>query len=154
MMAKERWGNELLCIAISWDCMSIIRRLIDRAQYNTELRNELLRKPWCEPQTKSFRNPVHQLIGNAILGNYVDIVERLLGQQGIEIHLQYRNSRVRTFCTWHADSAILRWRVGSGLVQVSEVCFPRLRNPSPILPPCWHFIIHCLASQVQSHKIW
>jgi hypothetical protein len=40
-----------------------------------------------------FGKPVHQLIGEAVLGNHVEVVEYLSGQQGIEAHLQYRNSR-------------------------------------------------------------
>lgn len=93
VLVKERWGNELLCIAASTGCMPIIRRLIDRAQHKAELKTELLRGSSREPQTMSFGKPVHQSIGEAVLGNHVDVVEYLLGQQGIEAHLQHRNSR-------------------------------------------------------------
>ena len=80
-------------MAASTGCMPIIRRLIDRAQHNAELKTELLRGSSREPQTMSFGKPVHQSIGEAVLGNHVDVVEYLLGQQGIEAHLQHRNSR-------------------------------------------------------------
>jgi hypothetical protein len=93
ILVKERWGNELLCIAASMGCMPIIRRLMDRAQHKAELRAELLRGSQHEPQTMSFGKPVHQSIGEAVLENHVNVVEYLLGQQGIEAHLQHRNSR-------------------------------------------------------------
>ncbi|KAH7360505.1 hypothetical protein BKA65DRAFT_577265 [Rhexocercosporidium sp. MPI-PUGE-AT-0058] len=93
IMVKERWGNELLCIAASNGCMPIIRRLMDSAQYNAELKTELLRATQHETQNRCSGKPVHQSIGEAVLENQVDVVEYLLGQQGIEAHLQYRNFR-------------------------------------------------------------
>lgn len=92
-LAKERWGNELLCMAASTGCMPIIGRLMDRAQHKADLKAELLRGSPREQATVSFGRPGHQSIGEAVLGNYVDVVEYLLGQQGIEAHLQHRNSR-------------------------------------------------------------
>ncbi|KND92704.1 Vegetative incompatibility protein HET-E-1, partial [Tolypocladium ophioglossoides CBS 100239] len=83
MMVRQRWGNELVCRAASTGCVPIIRRLMDRAQHNAELRAELL----------DGSRPEHRLIGEAIFGNHVDVVEYLLEQQGIEAHLQHRNSR-------------------------------------------------------------
>jgi hypothetical protein len=93
ILVKERWGNELLCMAANMGCMPILQRLMDRAQHSEELKNELLRGSPREPQSLSFGRPVHQSIGEAVLGNHVDVVEYLLGQPGIESHLQYRNSR-------------------------------------------------------------
>lgn len=93
ILVKEQWGNELLCMAASMGCMPIIRRLMDRAQHKAELKTELLWGSPRQPQSMSFGKPVHQSIGEAVLGNHVDVVEYLLGQQGIEAHLQYRNSR-------------------------------------------------------------
>jgi hypothetical protein len=87
ILVKERWGNELLCMAASMGCMPIIRRLMDRAQHKAGLRTDLLRRSQRAPQTRSFGKPVHQSIGEAVLGNHVDIVEYLLGQEGIETHL-------------------------------------------------------------------
>jgi ankyrin repeat protein len=91
ILVKEQWGNELLCMAASMGCMPIIRRLMDRGQHKAELKTELLRWSPREPQSMTFGK--HQSIGEAVLGNHVDVVEYLLGQQGIEAHLQYRNSR-------------------------------------------------------------
>ena len=93
ILVTERWGNELLCKAASTGCMPIIRRLMDSAQHKAELRTELLRGSPREPQTMSLGKPVHQSIGEAVLGNHVDVVEYLLGQQGIEAHLRHCNSR-------------------------------------------------------------
>ena len=93
ILTKERWGNELLCIAASTGCMPVIQRLIDRAQHKPDLRTELLRGSLREPQTMSFGKLVHQSIGEAVLGNHIGIVGYLLRQQGIEAHLQHRNSR-------------------------------------------------------------
>ncbi|KFY93587.1 hypothetical protein V498_04342 [Pseudogymnoascus sp. VKM F-4517 (FW-2822)] len=93
ILVKERWGNELLCVAASTGCMPIIRRLMERAQHNSELKNELLRGPQRGPQTMSYSRAVHQSIGEAILLDHVDVVEYLLEQEGIEAHLQHRNSR-------------------------------------------------------------
>ena len=92
ILVEERWGNELLCVAAGMGCMPIIRRLMDQAQHNAELRAELLRGSPREPQTMSFGIPAHQSIGEAVLRNHVNVVEYLLGQQGIETHLQHRNS--------------------------------------------------------------
>ena len=92
ILVKEQWGNELLCVAASMGCMPIIRRLMDRAQHKAELKTELLRGSPRKLQSMSFGKPVHQSIGKAVLGNHIDVVEYLLGQQGIEAHLQYRNS--------------------------------------------------------------
>jgi hypothetical protein len=92
ILVKEQWGNELLCVAASMGCMPIIRRLMDRAQHKAELKTELLRGSPRQLQSMSFGKPVHQSIGKAVLGNHIDVVEYFLGQQGIEAHLQYRNS--------------------------------------------------------------
>ncbi|KAH8589048.1 hypothetical protein B0O99DRAFT_677016 [Bisporella sp. PMI_857] len=75
---RERWGNELLCMAASMGCLPIIRRLMDRAQYKPELKTELLLGSSRKPQAMSFGKPVHLSIGEAVLGNHVDIVEYLL----------------------------------------------------------------------------
>lgn len=92
-LVKERWGNKLLCIAANTGCMPIIRRLMDRAQHKADLNAELLRGSLRKLETISFGRLVHQAIREAVLRNYVDVVEYLLGQQGIEAHLRHRNSR-------------------------------------------------------------
>ncbi|CZS94644.1 hypothetical protein WAI453_013344 [Rhynchosporium graminicola] len=93
ILVQERWGNELLCIAASNGCIPIIQRLMDSAQHKAELKTELQRVTQRETHDRSFGKPVHQSIGEAVLGNHVDVVEYLLRQQGIEAHLHYRNSR-------------------------------------------------------------
>lgn len=92
LLFRERWGNELLCVAASGGCMQIIRRLITSARHKEKLRSELLRGSRMEPQWTVFE-PVHQSIGEAVLGNHVDVVEYLLKENNIDAHLRYRNSR-------------------------------------------------------------
>lgn len=91
-MVQEHWGNELLCMAARAGCMPIIRRLVTNAQQNVELRSELLREFRGEQQQPpTFAEPMRQPIGEAVLGNHVDVVECLLTMKDIEVHLQYRN---------------------------------------------------------------
>jgi hypothetical protein len=92
LMIQRQWGNELLCVAASAGCMPIIRRLMISAQYNKELRSELLRGSRIEPQWTVFE-PVHQSLGEAVLRNHVDVVEYLVKEDGIDTHLRYQNSR-------------------------------------------------------------
>ncbi|RYP21601.1 hypothetical protein DL767_009218 [Monosporascus sp. MG133] len=91
-MVQEKWGNELLCVAARAGCMPVVRRLMTRAEHDAELRGELLRDSRCNKQTPFSGKPTHQSIGEAVLGNHADVVEYLLGQNGIEAHLRYRNS--------------------------------------------------------------
>lgn len=72
--------------------MPIIRRLITSAQHKEKLRSELFRGSRIEPQW-TISEPVHQSIGEAVLGNHVDVVEYLLKVNDIDAHLRYRNSR-------------------------------------------------------------
>ncbi|RYO93538.1 hypothetical protein DL763_004334 [Monosporascus cannonballus] len=92
-MAREEWGNELLCVAAGAGCMPVVRRLMTRAEHEAELRGELLRVFRGDHRIPFSGKSAHQSIGEAVLGNHVDVVEYLLGQNGIEAHLRYRNSR-------------------------------------------------------------
>ena len=92
-LVQEQWGNELLCMAASAGCIPIIQRLMTRAQHQAELRTELLRDIRRDQQPPSFGKSMHQSVGEAVLGNHVDVVEYLLGEKGIEAHLQHLNSR-------------------------------------------------------------
>ncbi|KAJ6019002.1 hypothetical protein N7522_001069 [Penicillium canescens] len=92
-LIKEHWGNELLCLAAGAGCMPIVHRLMTSARRQRGLRNELLREKQFEEKQPSFHNSTHQSIGLAVLGNHVNIVEFLLGENGIEAHLQFRNFR-------------------------------------------------------------
>jgi NACHT domain len=90
-LVEEKWGNDLLCLAAGAGCMPIIRRLMASAQGKADLRRELLREFRIEEEWSEFDKPMHQSIGEAVLGNHVDVVEYLLGENGIEAHLRYRN---------------------------------------------------------------
>lgn len=80
--------------------MPLIRRSIGRAQYKVELKVESLSKPG------------DGLIEEAITGNHIDILECLLAQEGIERHIQHRNSQNQNMlsvaaqtCTFHYFNA-------------------------------------------------
>ena len=92
-LIQEQWGNELLCMAAREGCVPIIQRLMTRAQNQAELRTELLRDIRRDQQSLFLGKSVHQSIGEAVLGNHIDVVEFLLGLKGIEAHLQHLNSR-------------------------------------------------------------
>lgn len=92
-LVQEQWGNELLCVAASAGCIPMIRRLMTNAQQKAELRSELLREFRLEQKPSRFGKPPHQSIGEGVLEDHVDVVEYLLGEDGIEAHLRYRNSR-------------------------------------------------------------
>lgn len=91
-LVQERCANELLCMAARAGCTPIIQRLMIRTQHEGKLRTELLRGARRKNELLSLRMSVHQSIGEAVLGNHVDVVEYLLEQKGIEAHLHYRNS--------------------------------------------------------------
>ncbi|KAF3401577.1 hypothetical protein F1880_009990 [Penicillium rolfsii] len=90
-MVHGRWGNELLCVAAGAGCMPIIRRLMRSTQHNEGLRSELLRGSRKEPQW-TLSEPHHQSIGEAILGNHLDVVKYLIKENEIDAHLRYHNS--------------------------------------------------------------
>ncbi|KAJ5960179.1 uncharacterized protein N7479_007329 [Penicillium vulpinum] len=90
-LVQEQWGNELLCISASAGCMPIVQRLMTNAQHSPELRSELLRESRFDRWSRIVK-PTQQSIGEAVLGNNVDVVEYLLGENDIEAHLRYRSS--------------------------------------------------------------
>jgi len=92
-LIQDHWANELLCIAARAGCMPIIQRLMIRAQHEEKLRTKLLRGDRSEQELPSSGESVHQSIGEAVLGNHVNVVRYLLRQEGIEGHLHYLNSR-------------------------------------------------------------
>lgn len=85
-MLEEKWGNELLCLAAKAGCMPIVQRLLGGSEHNTGLRAELL-------QGSPSKEIMHQSIGEAVIGNPVDVVEYHLSKEGIRTHLEHRNSR-------------------------------------------------------------
>ncbi|KAL7799289.1 hypothetical protein V8C43DRAFT_274649 [Trichoderma afarasin] len=55
IMIRDRWGKRFLCMALSKNCVSVLCRLIDRAQQITECAAELLDGPQPEPQLMARR---------------------------------------------------------------------------------------------------
>jgi hypothetical protein len=101
IMVKERWGGRLASLATRTGCMPVVRRLMERAQHNAELRSDLL----------DVSQSDYGLIGLAVSGNYVSIVEYLLRQEGIEAHLRHRSSRgenVLHLAARHCNPAMFR----------------------------------------------
>lgn len=66
-MVRERWDNQLLLAAVRMGCMPIIR-LLTGGHDDKAIISE------------------HGLIGEAVLGNHVDVVGYLVGQRGIDAH--------------------------------------------------------------------
>ena len=133
-MVQEQWGNELLCVAASAGCMPIIRRLMDISQQKADLRGELLRASQLDPAK-------HQSIGEAVMGNQLNVVKYLLGQTGIEAHLHHRNARGENvlhlaagICNPYMFSMLIP-RFQEGVFQMDDQGYtPLMRmvvNPSP-----------------------
>ena len=91
-LVQDHCANELLCFVARRGCMPIVQRLMTRAQHEGKLRTQLLRGVRRERDLPSSAS-VHQSIGEAVLGNHVDVVAYLLDQKDIEAHLHYVNSR-------------------------------------------------------------
>jgi hypothetical protein len=89
-LVQQKWGNELMCVAARLGCMPIVQRLMASTHNSPELRNELLRESGFG-QNRS--EPTHLPIGEAILGDHLDVVEYLLGGNDTEAQIRYRNSR-------------------------------------------------------------
>lgn len=92
MMINERRGNELMCIAAGFGCMPIIRQLVKLADRQPKLKLKLKRSPQRSRRGTYSSKPAHQSIGEAVLGNHVDVLKYLLEQDWIEAHLKHRNS--------------------------------------------------------------
>ncbi|KAI9374333.1 hypothetical protein BJX61DRAFT_532446 [Aspergillus egyptiacus] len=91
-MVQGRWGNELLCTGAGAGCMPIVQRLIANAENDAGLRDELLFGSRLEQPRLRSHSPTHQSIGEAVMGNHINVVEYLLGKTNFEVHLRYRNS--------------------------------------------------------------
>lgn len=92
-LVEQEWGNEILCVAARLGCLPFIQRLIAHARENETLSCELLRECRLKWHTRDYQESSHQSIGEAVLGNNIDVVRLLLGVNGIEKHLKYRTSR-------------------------------------------------------------
>lgn len=144
-MVTEKWGNELLCVAAARGCLPLIQRLMNKALRDTKRRTELLHGPRQKQFHVLFGKPLHQSIGEAVMGNHVDVVEYLLKQNGIEAYLGHQNS--------------------NGLHLASKTCNPEIFR---ILVPCFkggehqteaqrntplsRVILSCAASQNRSES--
>jgi hypothetical protein len=91
-LVQEHWGNELLCTAAGAGCMPLVQRLVANAENDAGLRNELLFGSRLEQPRLRNHGPTHQSIGEAVMGNHINVVEYLLGKTDFEVHLRYRNS--------------------------------------------------------------
>lgn len=78
-LIEEQWGSELLCIAAGAGCMPVVQHLLEGIKHKSKLKTELLRGKAS--------------IGEAVLGNHIEVVKCLLEQEGFETHLQYTNMR-------------------------------------------------------------
>lgn len=92
-MIDRQWGNELLCVAIRYQCMPVILRLLGLANTFPRLMTELMRAP----QRKNLGKYIvelgrgHQSIAEAAIAKNEEILTLPLQQRGIESHLQHRN---------------------------------------------------------------
>ena len=93
MLVQKQFGNELLCMAARAGCIPMVQRLMTASRHNTKLRDELLRGASREQNPPCSSKSVHQSIGEAVLGNHIDVVKYLFEEEGIEAHLQHVNSR-------------------------------------------------------------
>ncbi|KAI1340896.1 hypothetical protein F5Y15DRAFT_422789 [Xylariaceae sp. FL0016] len=118
-LVKEKWGNELLCVAASNGCMPLIRRLLQCSLRDEKLAAELMRAPQREIRVHSLTKPAHQSIGEAVRSNHPDVVNYLLSVPGIEAHLRHRNANGETVLHIAADT---------GKEVMFEMLVPRLRE--------------------------
>lgn len=88
VLVWEEWGNELLCVAVSFCCLPIVQRLFAEAAHNPAMRSELLR----DPQRDCNPSAYHQSIGEAVWYNRVETLRYLLEQDGIAAHLRHQDS--------------------------------------------------------------
>lgn len=107
---------------------------MDISQQKADLRGELLRASQLDPAK-------HQSIGEAVMGNQLNVVKYLLGQTGIEAHLHHRNARGENvlhlaagICNPYMFSMLIP-RFQEGVFQMDDQGYtPLMRmvvNPSP-----------------------
>lgn len=82
-MVEGQWGRALVNKAIVVGCLPVVVHLFEAAQSRPSLLKELLDIPQGQ----------NGLVGSAVLGNHVEILEYLLGQQGMKAHVRHRNAR-------------------------------------------------------------
>ena len=94
VLVREHWGNELLCSAARKGCMSMVKKLMEMARQKSELRIELLRGDQRKLRHRSSGKPMQQPIGEAVLGNQVEVVKYLLAQDAMKEHLEYNDAEL------------------------------------------------------------
>ncbi|KAK5232289.1 hypothetical protein LTR47_006502 [Exophiala xenobiotica] len=88
VLVQEKWGNELLCLAVSYGCLPMVERLFEEAARRPAMRDELLRDVRRDIKPPDY----HQSVGEAAWYNHAEVLRYLLNQEGIEAHLQHRDS--------------------------------------------------------------
>ena len=88
VLVQESWGNELLCLAVSCGCLPMVERLFGEAARKPALRNEILRDVRRDVKPPDY----HQSVGEAVWHNHVEVLDYLLKQEGIEVHLRHCDS--------------------------------------------------------------
>ena len=76
-MISNQWGNRIFCIAAKKGCMPAVRRLVETSKTHRPLLAELL----------AHRPTYAGAIGEAILGNQLEVVEYLLEQPAFEAQI-------------------------------------------------------------------
>jgi hypothetical protein len=88
VLVRGKWGNELLCLAVSCGCLPMVERLFEEGARKPALRIELLRDVQRDIRPPDY----HQSVGEAVWHNRVEVLHYLLKQEGIEVHLRHRDS--------------------------------------------------------------
>ncbi|KAL8921899.1 MAG: hypothetical protein Q9208_005503 [Pyrenodesmia sp. 3 TL-2023] len=88
-LIREERGNDFLCEAASYGCLPIVERLFEEAAHNPAMRNELLR----DRQRDHSEPDRHQSVGDAVRWDRFEVLQYLLQQDGIEVHLRHQDSR-------------------------------------------------------------
>ena len=94
VLVWEHWGNELLCVAAGKGCMPMVKRLMEMGRRSSELRIELLCGDQRKLRHRLSGKPMQQPIGEAVLGNQVEVVEYLLAQDDMKEYLKHSNEEL------------------------------------------------------------
>ena len=88
VLIRGKWGNELLCLAVSCGCLPLVERLFKEAARKPAMRNVFLRDVQRDIRPPDY----HQSVGEAVWHNHTEVLRYLLKQEGIEVHLRHRDS--------------------------------------------------------------
>ena len=104
---KEQCGNELLYMAASMGCMSVIRRSIDRAQYKAEFKTKLLWGSPRQPQSISLASQCINRLEKPSWDPMLMLWNTCWGNRALKHTFNTVNHTMRMFCSSHPDSVIL-----------------------------------------------